>query len=103
MKRPAWTIRSLRVRLLKNLMLAIALVWASWFGCQAIQMSRTQSGHWDTMMRAIGQQILRSVSPSLATVRARDGLRMPPEVAALPENLSYQIWHRDGHAVLRSA
>jgi len=103
MSRPPWAIRSLRVRLLKNLMLAIVLAWATWFGCQAIQMSRTQSGHWDTMMRAIGQQILRSVSPTMAEVKARDAVRMPPEVTAMQENLSYQIWHRDGHAVLKSA
>jgi len=103
MNRPPWAIRSLRVRLLKNLMLAIVLVWASWFGCQAIQMSRTQSGHWDTMMRAIGQQILRSVSPTMAEVKARDAVRMPPEVTAMQENLSYQIWHRDGHSILKSA
>ena len=64
---------------------------------------RTQSGHWDTMMRAIGQQILRSMSPTMAEVKARDAVRMPPEVTAMQENLSYQIWHRDGHSVLKSA
>ena len=102
MKRPAWAIRSLRVRLLKNLMLAIVLVWASWFGCQAVQMARTQNGHWDTMMRGIGQQILRSVPPNLTVSSAQAGLRLPADITALPEHLSYQVWHRDGHAVLRS-
>lgn len=101
-RRPAWAIRSLRVRLLKNLMLAIVLVWASWFGCQALQMARTQNGHWDTMMRAIGQQILRSVPPNLTVFTAQAGMRLPPDITAMPEHLSYQIWHRDGHAVLRS-
>jgi two-component system sensor histidine kinase QseC len=90
------------VRLLKNLMLAIVLIWASWFGCQSIQMARTQNGHWDTMMRSIGQQILRSVPPTLTATTAQTGLRLPAGVTALPENLSYQVWHREGHAVLRS-
>lgn len=97
-----WTIRSLRVRLLISLMLAIGLVWATWIGCQVVQMSRQQSGHWDTMMQSVGQQILRSVHASMGPADAGRSLQIPSQVPVREEHLSYQVWHRDGHVILRS-
>ena len=98
-----WTIRSLRVRLLISLMLAIGLVWASWIGCQVVQMARQQSGHWDTMMQSVGQQILLSVPSSVVPAPAGEVVRLPAQVPVREEHLSYQVWHRDGHVILRSA
>ena len=52
---------SLRTRLLASLLLVIALFWAVWFGLQALQTSRDQTGRWDQSLRAIGQQLLLSM------------------------------------------
>lgn len=98
-----WNVRSLRVRLLISLMMAICTIWASWFLCQAMQMSRQQTGNWDLMMKATGQQILRSLPPGMTPVDRQTGLSLPPEIPVLPAHLYYQVWHRNGQSILQSA
>ncbi len=96
---------SLRRRLLAGLLLVIALFWAAWFGFQAVQMSREQTGHWDASVQAIGQQILLSMPAGSHEVSARPWYSLPPQVQQRDDrmkHMAYQVWSRDGRALLRS-
>jgi two-component system OmpR family sensor kinase len=106
---------SLRSRLFAGLVGALAVSWALWFGCQALQMSRQQTGLWDTSLQSIAQQILQSLPGTLhhtdfqatASYRLPEALIPVPGDAAAHGNLSaalaYQVWSRDGRLLLRSA
>jgi two-component system sensor histidine kinase QseC len=94
---------SLRGRLLLGIATAMTLFWGLWLGCQVAQMSRQQSGWWDESMQSIAQQMLLSLPAGLGSVADRPSYHLP---AAVPPrrylNVSYQVWRRDGHMVLRS-
>jgi len=94
---------SLRLRLLLGVLAAIALFWAAWFGCQVVQMSRQETGLWDQTMQSIGQQILLSLPKGLDQLDERAVYSLPAQVRVQREHVSYQVWQRDGRAVLRSA
>lgn len=93
---------SLRMRLLAGLMLAIRF-WGSWFGCQALLMSNQQTNRWDASMQAVGQQILLSMPVVLPAGSSEPAFRLPQQVQAQPELLSYQVWLSNGRSVLHSS
>lgn len=97
---------SLRTRLLASLLLVIALFWAVWFGLQALQTSRDQTGRWDQSLRAIGQQLLLSMPAGSEGMSAAPAYALPegvrPREQAGPE-MSYQVWSREGRPVVLSS
>lgn len=87
---------SLKGKLLKTLMSVMLLGWLFWFGCQYLQFSRQQSGHWDGSLREVGQQILLSMPDDVDTVDGQMRLQLPADLPAEPYNkfdkIRFQVW-----------
>lgn len=96
-------VRSLRMRLLMGLMVASLGFWSAWFAVQAMLMSSQQNNRWDASMQAVGQQILMSMPALRPGGSSEPAFQLPPQVHVQPQLLSFQVWTRDGRAVLRSS
>jgi len=94
--------RSLRLRLLIALMLAVLGFSVTWFACQAMLMSSQHTGRWDASMQAVGQQVLLSMPEVLPAGSSEPAYSLPPLTKLQPVLMSYQVWLRNGRSVLRS-
>src|SRR5690606_30369852 len=98
--------RSLRMRLLMVMSVAIVCGWAVWFGCQYLQIARQQSGQWDRTLRSIGEQVLMSLPADLDGLDTRRQLRLagdPEAISGGPDRLHFQAWRpAEGRIVLAS-
>jgi two-component system OmpR family sensor kinase len=93
---------SFRVRLLIALMISVFLFWAVWLGVQLWQMTRQQTGYWDAMLSNIGTQILLTIPANVEEVSADRPFVLPRDVPFSGEKCSFQIWGRNGRALMRS-
>ncbi len=88
--------RSLKGKLLAILMGVMLIGWLIWLGCQYVQVTRQQSGHWDQTLREVGQQILMSMPSDVDSIGGRSRLALPPEVPTGPTNkfdkIRFQVW-----------
>lgn len=94
--------RSLRVRLLIALNLAVLGFSLTWFASQAYLMSSQHTGRWDESMQAVGQQVLLSMPNALPATSSEPAYSLPAQIKLQPVLMSYQVWLRSGHSVLRS-
>jgi two-component system OmpR family sensor kinase len=94
--------RSLRVRLLIAINLAVLAFSLTWFGCQAMLMSSQHTGRWDASMQAVGQQVLLSMPEVLPAGSSEPAYSLPMQTKLQPVLMSYQVWLRNGRSVLRS-
>ncbi len=94
--------RSLRVRLLIAINLAVLGFSLTWFGCQAMLMSSQHTGRWDASMQAVGQQVLLSMPEVLPAGSSDPAYSLPSQTKMQPVLMSYQVWLRNGRSVLRS-
>jgi two-component system, OmpR family, sensor histidine kinase QseC len=94
--------RSLRVRLLIAINLAVLGFSLTWFACQAMLMSNQHTGRWDASMQAVGQQVLLSMPEVMPAGSSEPAYSLPPQTRVQPVLMSYQVWLRDGYSVLRS-
>lgn len=89
-------IRSLRSRLLVALVTTLLLGWAIWFTCQYRQMSRQQSGYWDSSLREVASQILLSLPGDIHAIGNSANLRLPDsetaQAGAQKIDSQYQVW-----------
>jgi two-component system, OmpR family, sensor histidine kinase QseC len=92
----------LRFRLLIALMLAVLGLLVTWFACQAMLMSSQHTGRWDASMQAVGQQVLLSMPEVLPVGSSEPAYSLPAQTTLRPVLMSYQVWLRNGHSVLRS-
>lgn len=83
---------SLRVRLLIAMLLAIFLVWGAWFGCQALEMSRQQTGWWDTALKNIAHQMILSLPADTMPSSQQRTLELPGAIEFDGVKLGYQVW-----------
>ncbi|MBB3276475.1 MULTISPECIES: ATP-binding protein [unclassified Pseudoxanthomonas] len=87
---------SLKGKLLATLMGVSLIGWLIWLGCQYVQVSRQQNGHWDQSLREIGQQILMSMPSDVDTVGGRSRLQLPADLPAQPnykfDKIRFQVW-----------
>ncbi|HEU0199781.1 MAG TPA: ATP-binding protein [Burkholderiaceae bacterium] len=93
---------SLRIRLLIALMVSIFLFWAVWLGVQVFQLTRQQTGWWDSMLQNIGAQILLSTPANVEELSVERPFTLPPSVDFKREKACFQVWGRQGRALMRS-
>lgn len=94
--------KSLSKRLLLVLLATVFLGWAIGFGCQVMQMTREQTGWWDTSLRGIGQQILLSTPTNIELYATDRRLKLPAATDVIGGKLSYQVWMNGRRMVMRS-
>ncbi len=94
--------RSLRLRLLIGLMLAVLGFSTVWYACQAMLMSSQHFGRWDASMQAVGQQVLMSMPEALPSGSSEPVYKLPAQTRLQPQLMSYQVWLNNGRSVLRS-
>ncbi|SKC67175.1 sensor histidine kinase [Pseudoxanthomonas indica] len=99
--------RSLKGKLLVTLMSVMLGGWLFWFGCQYLQVSRQQSGHWDGSLREVGQQILLSMPSDVDAVEGSRRLTLPGDLQAEPntkfDKIRFQVWSLQRRASIVSS
>jgi two-component system, OmpR family, sensor histidine kinase QseC len=84
---------SLRNRLLLALLLTIFGVSSVWLAVLSSQMSRQQSGVWDSTLRSIATQLVMSMPADIDQLAAAPGGMLPPEHASFDgDKISFQVW-----------
>lgn len=92
MRRPCVKFHSLRVRLLVVVLSTLLVFWVVWIGCQVVQMSRHQTGQWDSMLRDIGTQIVLSMPMEVGRLSTSDRFSLPPHESYGGDKISFQVW-----------
>ena len=82
---------SLRWRLTKALLLCIVLAFVGWKGYQSWQLTREQTGFWDTSLQEIATQIVQSMPDNLVLL-AQTARPSQGNGGSDDHKMSFQIW-----------
>jgi two-component system, OmpR family, sensor histidine kinase QseC len=83
---------SLRNRLLLALLATIFAVWSIWLAVLSSQMSRQQTGVWDSTLRSVATQLVLSMPADVDRLGAPGGLSLPSTASFEGDKISFQIW-----------
>jgi two-component system, OmpR family, sensor histidine kinase QseC len=83
---------SLRNRLLLALLATIFAVWSVWLAVLSSQMSRQQTGVWDSTLRSVATQLVLSMPADIDRLGAPGGLLLPSTASFEGDKISFQIW-----------
>ncbi len=94
--------KSLRVRLLATVMVAVVVFWASWGAFLGIGLWREQRGWRDSMLESAAQLLLLSLPDAIDRLPAANAQAVVPNTAYGKYDVAFQVWV-DGRNVMHSA